>query len=134
MPERAKERIQMNGARFVGTFMLSVILVFLTACSSGNQSTSTGNNTTVVKGISFAPRIDIATGGTDSGSVVLEDFNGDGKLDIAVSNFVSNTISVFLNNGNGTFSSPVVTTIQTLGANNLGPIVSGDFNEDGKMD
>jgi len=65
-------------------------------------------------------------------SVVLGDFNGDGRMDIAVSNFDSNTIAVFLNNGNGTFGAPVLTTVQI--PNGLGPIVAGDFNEDGKLD
>jgi hypothetical protein len=114
--------------------MLSAILILLAACSGAKQSTSDGSTAPPVTGISFAPRVDFATGGTNSGSIALADFNGDGKLDIAVSNFNSNTISVFLNKGDGTFGSPVVTTIQTLGASNLGAIVSGDFNEDGKTD
>jgi hypothetical protein len=91
-------------------------------------------------GISFAPRVDYATGATSSGiglgsaSIVLADFNGDGKLDIAVSNYASNTISVFLNKGDGSFGAPVSTTVNPSGALGLGAIVAGDFNEDGKMD
>ena len=33
----------------------------------------------------------------------MGDFNGDGKLDLAVANYGSNTVSVLLGNGNGTF-------------------------------
>jgi len=82
--------------------------------------------------VKFAPRIDLPTGGTKPASVALADFNGDGRIDIAVSNFDSDTIAVFLNNGNGTFAAPVLTAVQI--PNGLGPIVAGDFNEDGKPD
>ena len=44
--------------------------------------------------------------GVSEGAVVIGDFNGDGKQDIAVSN-INNTISVALNNGNGTFQAPI---------------------------
>ena len=43
--------------------------------------------------------------------VVVADFNGDGKPDIAVSNFDTNTIAVFLNDGLGNFAPPIVTTV-----------------------
>src|SRR2546426_619065 len=36
-------------------------------------------------------------------SVVADDVNGDGKLDLVVANFLSTTVSVLLGNGNGTF-------------------------------
>src|SRR5262249_34999465 len=36
----------------------------------------------------------------------LADFNRDGKLDVAVSNVGSATVSVLLNNGDGTFQAP----------------------------
>lgn len=91
-------------------------------------------------GINFAPQVNYATGATTSGpgegsaSIALADFNGDGRLDIAVSNYASNTISIFLNKGDGSFGSPVVTTVNPQGALGLGAIVSGDFNEDGKPD
>jgi FG-GAP-like repeat len=35
---------------------------------------------------------------------VTGDFNGDGKLDLAVTNASSNTVSILLGNGDGTFS------------------------------
>lgn len=69
-----------------------------------------------------------------SASIALADFNGDGKLDIAASNYASNTVSAFLNKGDGSFGSPVMTAVNPSGALGLGAIVTGDFNEDGKMD
>jgi hypothetical protein len=73
------------------------------------------------------------SGDTSARGVVLADYNGDGKIDIAVSNGNSNTIAVFLNDGTGHFGTTPVTTNVTTTAN-LGVMVGGDFNEDGKAD
>ena len=35
--------------------------------------------------------------------MAIGDVNGDGKPDIVVANYISNTVSVLLGNGNGTF-------------------------------
>jgi hypothetical protein len=61
-------------------------------------------------------------------SLVAGDFNGDGKLDLAVSTGTS--IAVFLGRGDGTFN---VTTFPTT-AQFVGTLVAGDFNGDGKLD
>jgi hypothetical protein len=57
------------------------------------------------------------------------DFNGDGKLDVAVADQASG-VYVFLGNGDGTFQNPVISNIGNL---NLAGAV-GDFNGDGKLD
>jgi type II secretory pathway component GspD/PulD (secretin) len=44
----------------------------------------------------------IATGAGPS-SIAAADFNGDGIIDLAVTNQTANTVSIFLGNGNGTF-------------------------------
>src|SRR5262245_29039428 len=41
--------------------------------------------------------------GANAQPVLTGDFNGDGKLDIAVANFGDSTVSVLLGNGDGTF-------------------------------
>ncbi|MCK7576834.1 MAG: VCBS repeat-containing protein [Chromatiales bacterium] len=41
--------------------------------------------------------------GTYPLSVTANDFNKDGNLDLAVANYGSHTVSVFLGNGNGSF-------------------------------
>jgi hypothetical protein len=45
--------------------------------------------------------------GAGAGSVAVGDFNGDGKPDLAVANVYTNTVSVLLGNGDGTFQAPV---------------------------
>lgn len=101
------------------------------ASGSGGGGTSGGGGN-LPPGQFFASKTDLSSGGVSPNSLALADFNGDGKLDIAVSNFHSNTIAVFLNQGGGVFGAPVITTLQI--PNTVGAIVAGDFNEDGKLD
>jgi uncharacterized protein (TIGR03437 family) len=61
-------------------------------------------------------------------SVVVGDFNGDGKLDIAAA--TGSLITVFPGNGNGTFGSRV--TFPSGGDSMY--LAMGDFNGDGKLD
>src|SRR5688500_297684 len=51
---------------------------------------------------SFAPPVIYDNGAGTPGSVVVGDFNGDGKVDLAVGN-AAGTIGILLGNGNGTF-------------------------------
>ncbi len=61
-------------------------------------------------------------------SVVVADFNNDGKLDIAESN--SNGLTIWLGNGDGTFS---LASSPSAG-NNPDGLAAGDLNGDGKVD
>ena len=63
-------------------------------------------------------------------SVIAVDFNGDGKLDLAVTNVDSNNVSILLGNGDGTFR-PAVNYAAGPGP---ASIAVGDFNGDGKPD
>src|SRR5205807_5346036 len=68
--------------------------------------------------------------GTNPSSVAVSDFNGDGKLDLAVANQGSNNVSVLLGKGDGTFQAAT-----NFGAGtNLFSVAVGDFNGDGKPD
>ena len=47
--------------------------------------------------------------GFDPISIVAADFNGDGKLDLAVANYYKGQVDVITGNGNGTFSTTPAT-------------------------
>src|SRR3984893_9061900 len=68
--------------------------------------------------------------GTSPAGIVVGDFNGDGKPDIAVANTGSSNVSILLGNGDGTFQPAV----NYSAGNSPSAIAVGDFNGDGKMD
>jgi len=79
----------------------------------------------------FKPVVNYAVGGGPAG-IAITDFNGDGKLDIAVANTGSATVSLLYGKGNGTFK-----PAQDLNfPNNSLPIsvAAADFNGDGAPD
>jgi Flp pilus assembly secretin CpaC len=75
------------------------------------------------------PRTDLPTGTTPV-AVATGDFNGDNLADLAVANQADNTVSVFLNTGNGTFGAR--TDFSTGEAPSA--IATGDFNNDSHLD
>jgi hypothetical protein len=63
-------------------------------------------------------------------NLATADFNGDNKADLATANNVDATITILLNNGNGTFHLGSTYSFGTA----PNDVVAGDFNGDGKMD
>jgi hypothetical protein len=59
--------------------------------------------------------------------IAVDDFNRDGKLDLALSDQTG--FAVYKGNGDGTFQAPITTTAMTLA-----PLRSGDLNGDGYPD
>jgi hypothetical protein len=77
----------------------------------------------------FQPHMDFATGDGPV-RIAVGDFNGDGKLDLAVANNTSPTVSILLGNGDGTFQTHVDYTIPCVAWG----ITTGDYNGDGHLD
>ncbi|MCH6562528.1 MAG: VCBS repeat-containing protein, partial [Myxococcales bacterium] len=69
-------------------------------------------------------------GGGHPFAIVADDFNRDGKTDLAVTNPKVSKVSIYLGHGDGTFEKPAnfATGKQPRG------LVAGDFNEDGWLD
>ncbi len=63
-------------------------------------------------------------------AIVAADFNGDGKLDLAVTDSDANVVYILLGNGDGTFQTPIAIPV----GNDPDAIAVGDFNNDGKLD
>ena len=108
---------------FNGDGKLDIVLV---AESNGNSPGSVG----VLLGNgdgTFGAAI-TSTGVTTPFAVVAKDFNGDGKLDLAVSDNTSSETFILLGNGDGTFQTPA----SPLPAS--GNLAAVDLNGDGKPD
>jgi hypothetical protein len=88
-----------------------------------------------------APGSPVGVGSTPT-SAVVADFNGDGKLDVAIADANDNTVSILLGNGDGTFQARVTYTVNrnvnTVCVPNCSGVpiamTTGDFNGDGIVD
>jgi hypothetical protein len=79
--------------------------------------------------LSFAAPVGYAAG-TNPYAVVTADFDGNGKLDLAVANAGGNSVSILLGNGDGTFQ----TATDYDAGYSPQSLAVGDFDGDGKLD
>jgi hypothetical protein len=79
----------------------------------------------------FQQAVTYTSGGGFGQSLAVADVNGDGKPDLAVGNFYSNTVGILLGNGDGTFQQAL-----TYGSGGQFPeaVAVADVNGDGKTD
>jgi VCBS repeat protein len=86
--------------------------------------------------VSFAPAQDYPLSSVPY-QVIVGDFNGDGNPDLAAVSIYSGSVSVLVNNGNGTFGSPQTSSAITPdpnGPSGFSSLATGDFNGDGRLD
>ena len=96
----------------------------------GPRDGSTGDVLEEGAAVLFAPAVHYKSGLYPC-CVAVGDFNGDGKLDLAVANVQSHQVSVVLGQGDGTFGDPIPSSAGEWFAKS---VTAGDFNGDGKLD
>jgi hypothetical protein len=79
-------------------------------------------------GFTSGEQLNVFGGG--AGPAAIGDFNGDGKLDLAIPQQSGGGVMIFLGNGDGTFPENGVSYSTKYG----GSLVAADVNGDGKMD
>jgi hypothetical protein len=104
----------------------------LAVANAGNYYTFTGGNLSVLLGKgdgTFQAAVNYVVGDSPT-SVAVGDFNGDGIVDLAVSDTAGNQVSVLLGKGDGTFEL-AGTYPAGVGARS---VAIADFNGDGRLD
>lgn len=77
----------------------------------------------------FRPRASFATGSRPT-DIAVADFNGDGHLDVAVTNYFSNSVSIYMGTGDGLFTDIVSHPV----GNRPTALAVGDLDLDGRAD
>lgn len=105
----------------------------LAVANSGPFNSTAPSNVSILLGNgdgTFQPAVNY-TVGVRPNSLVVGDFNRDGKLDLAVDNdTTTGIVNILFGNGDGTFQSTVNHAVGPYSVS----ITSGDFNGDGKLD
>lgn len=78
----------------------------------------------------FADAVFSESGGSSAVDITTQDFNGDGKLDLAIAHRESDKVAIQLGNGDGTFTSGKTFSV----GNQPNAIAPGDLNGDGRSD
>src|SRR5437870_5076706 len=117
----------MDALKFTGTWVraMAVLAGGLIVCVPPRVVQAAGCETA-----SFGAPTDFKSVGTSPASVAVGDFNGDGTLDLAVANFSSNSVSILLGTGTGSFAAATNFDVE----NDPLSVAVGDFNGDGKLD
>ncbi len=87
-----------------------------------------GNGTFATPAVIKIP-LNASGGEVDGGAILAKDFNGDGKLDLAVAT-TNSTVLIYPGKGDGTFGTPISVALPA----NANSLQAGDVNGDGKLD
>jgi 6-phosphogluconolactonase (cycloisomerase 2 family) len=104
----------------------------LAVANYGSNTVSVIRNTGSAGTISYAAKVDFATG-SGPRSVSIGDLDGDGKADLAIANQTSSTVSVFRNTGSAGTISYAAKVDFTTGSLPVSVSI-GDLDGDGKAD
>ncbi|MCW3085734.1 MAG: cell surface receptor domain protein [Bacteroidetes bacterium] len=118
------------GANF-GSITVTNLTSHLTAYSATPYHVTFGCNA-IISLSSFAPKVDFVPGSHPVG-IATGDIDGDGKLDMVVTNAYDNSISVFLNTSTAGSISFAAKVDFTVGDYPYG-LALGDLDGDGKLD
>ncbi|MBK8466350.1 MAG: VCBS repeat-containing protein [Chloracidobacterium sp.] len=121
--------VTVTNAHPAGIHLITVTAFGFMGVTNTRTFTLTVNTPPVCNPVSFAPAVHNGTG-TGSEAVVVGDFNGDAKQDLAVANESSHNVSILLGNGSGSFGSATNFGV----GNNPKSLAVGDFNGDGNQD
>ena len=99
-------------------------------CTTGITVFLSNADGTLQQGVNYFPAKSTGT----MQYVAVADFNGDGKLDIAVTDTQNGIVQIFTGNGDGTFNAGPTFATDTAASPNPVGIVTADFNGDGKPD
>lgn len=88
----------------------------------------------ITHSFTVAPTASSVNGGANPIILAQGDFNGDGKVDLAVGNGSTHSIQILLGAGNGTFTTGSSFSVGTSTTSQPASIAVGDFNNDGKLD
>ena len=124
-----------------GTYTLTAALTGNFPPPTGNVSfVDTSNKNLVLStaplgaGIPGFTQSAVLPAGNNPQSIVVADFNGDGKPDLAVADPFSNDVKIYLGNGGGAFTAVASPFSGITNFNQPYRVVAGDFNGDGKPD
>lgn len=110
----------------------------LAVANQGDGTTTNPGSVSILLGKgdgTFQPAVNYPAGQSPN-SIAVADFNGDGKLDLAVANqgialaAIDGSVSILLGKGDGTFQAAVDYAAGKIPSS----IAAGDFNSDGKPD
>jgi hypothetical protein len=124
--------VRVTDAHPAGTYTVTVRAFDSDGTSTTGTFALTVTTPVMCNALSFAAPTSFDAG-TSPSTIVVGDFNGDGKQDLAVINDFTNNVShvsILLGDGEGSFSAPT----HVLSPVEASSIAVGDFNGDGRQD